>query len=1346
MTLTRPRMPRLLSILFWSVIAAAFIGPGTVTTAASAGAAHGHALLWALAFSTLATVVLQEAAARVTVVSGHDLGEAIRRQFGGSARGVLVMALVLGAIVAGNAAYEAGNILGAAAGAELGSGMSRRTLTALIGAVAATVLWVGTPRTVAKILGITVAVMGVAFLVAAAQLRPDLPSLVASALIPSFPPASGMLILGLIGTTVVPYNLFLGSGIAAGHDLRELRFGIGVAVVLGGLISMGILVVGAAVVGEFSYPAVAGALESRLGPGAGSLFAWGLFAAGLSSAITAPLAAAITARSLLAGDSRSWDPGSVRYRAVWGGVLLFGIGFGLAEVRPIPAIILAQALNGVVLPFAAIFLFGVVNDRTLMGDEGMNGRFANAALGLVVLITVVLGAAGVMRAGAAALGLPAPGELTLLSAAAVAAALLAVPVARRIRSLRRAPARRGPGGVAAVGLVMGSLALAGGCASARPGPPPMEAQMAPGVSLELARHRAAVLSDVEYHLTLDLTGEESIPGSVLVAVSRGEAAGDLVLDYRGAALHEVSANGEPVEDHSWENGHILIPERYLLPGENVIHLGFTSLMAAAGASVIRTEEDAAVSVTDLDTDVAPDPDAQPEAPTARDVYLYSLLVPADANQLFPSFDQPDLKAVFVFEAVAPTGWRVMTNGVLDERGQAGGGEEWRFLPTEPISTYLFAFAAGPWQTVTERDPPAGRDPMTLYLRASRAAEADADTIIALNRDALGWLERYFAMEYPFSKYDMLLAPAFPFGGMEHPGAVFYNESRFVFREPPTLVDRLGRASTIYHEVAHQWFGDLVTMRWFDDLWLKEGFSTYMAARMQEELNPGTGAWKTFYMRNKPLAYAVDATSGTTPVWQELENLDLAKSNYGPIVYNKAPSILKQLEHLVGDAAFREGLRLLLREHAYANITWRDLLDALEAASGESLDAFGEHYILRPGMPIVETVLELDGGAIGRLALAQRPARALPGDPGGWWPGRINVRLGYEGREDVVLPVAFSGDTTVVDAAAGLPAPDYVFANDGDYGYGIFLLDERSAAALAGRVGEIEDELLRAMVWGALWDLVGEMRLPPESFVELVLRELPVEPDEQTASSILGRAGFSLRRHLPRGDAAGDSLQRRYETLLIARMSDGGLDYGQRKASLDALLSGARSPEALEVLLELLREDRHFDGAPLRQPSRWAAVQTLIALGHPAADSLRTAERARDASAEAARRDFVAGAAVPDPTVKAEYFRRYFEDAGLNEEWVTASLGEFNHPEHEALSLRFLRPALERLPWIRDNRRIFFLPQWVNSFIGGHSTREALEIVDAYLADNPDLPLDLRRKVLQARDGLEVVVRTREGRG
>ena len=427
-------MRRLLSVLLWSILAAAFIGPGTVTTAASAGSRFGPTLLWALTFSTIACVVLQEASARLTLASGTDLGQALRRRFSGGWRGAAILLLVLGAIVVGCAAYQAGNILGGVAGAALALEVPRSALTLATGLLAGLLLWFNRARTLAHLLAGLVAVMGVAFLVTALLLRPDPVALARGALLPALPAGSAILALGLVGTTVVPYNLFLGSGLARGQTLGEMRFGLAVAVGLGGLISAGVLVVGTAVEGEFSFAALAAVLAERLGGWAGTLLAAGLFCAGLSSAVTAPLAAAVTARSLFGGaDGAGWREGSWRYRAVWLTVLGAGLLSGLSGVRPIPAIIVAQALNGVLLPLVAVFLLLTVNDPQAMGEESINGRLANAVMGLVVGVSLVLGAGGLLKAGAAALGAPAPGPAVAIGLAALAAG----PVALAVRRQRR---------------------------------------------------------------------------------------------------------------------------------------------------------------------------------------------------------------------------------------------------------------------------------------------------------------------------------------------------------------------------------------------------------------------------------------------------------------------------------------------------------------------------------------------------------------------------------------------------------------------------------------------------------------------------------------------------------------------------------------------------------------------------------------------------------------------------------------------------------------------------------------------------------------------------------------------
>ncbi len=426
-------MRRLGNILLWSAISAAFIGPGTVTTAASAGARFELRLLWALLFSTLACVVLQEASARLTVASGRTLGQALLEHFGrGPAVGV-VSAVVLGCV-----AYEAGNILGATAGARLVLPWSSSTVGLAVGLIAAVLLWSTSPVRVARGLGVVVAFMGVAFLASAILLKPALGAIAKGALIPTFPADSSSIVLGLIGTTVVPYNLFLGSGLARGQSLRDMRLGLAIAVGAGGLISMAVLVTGTAIAGNFDFLSLSNALEQRLGSWSAFVFAFGLFCAGLSSAVTAPLAATLAIRSVRRErDDASWQSGGRRYRGVWLGALVIGVLFAVLGVRPVPAIVLAQALNGLLLPVVAIFLLIATNDRALMGERELNGTLANIAIGSATLVALLLGLRGLLRAAFTVLALPSPGELLLFTLTLLCAGGLAFPVVRAVQKRRR---------------------------------------------------------------------------------------------------------------------------------------------------------------------------------------------------------------------------------------------------------------------------------------------------------------------------------------------------------------------------------------------------------------------------------------------------------------------------------------------------------------------------------------------------------------------------------------------------------------------------------------------------------------------------------------------------------------------------------------------------------------------------------------------------------------------------------------------------------------------------------------------------------------------------------------------
>jgi aminopeptidase N len=839
--------------------------------------------------------------------------------------------------------------------------------------------------------------------------------------------------------------------------------------------------------------------------------------------------------------------------------------------------------------------------------------------------------------------------------------------------------------------------------------PELDSLMVAGISAPLAERRATAIHDVRYDLRLDVTQRDTARGHVRIRFTHtgGE---DVILDFRGLRIGPARVNGAPPARLAGNGAHVRIPAALLRPGENELAVDFASAIAPAGASVIRYHD-----------------------PSDGADYLYTLLVPADANQLFPCFDQPDLKARVRLALTVPRGWTALANGAVVGADSAAAATTFRFAETQPISTYLIAFAAGPWATV--RGEADGHD-MTLYVRRSRAGEVEADSLLALNGKALRWLGQYFGIEYPFGKFDFLLAPAFPFGGMEHPGAVFYNEDSFIFRERPTRTRRIGRAATVYHEVAHQWFGDLVTMRWFDDLWLKEGFATYMAAKAQAALEPDADAWKSFYLRNKPAAYGVDVTEGTTPVWQELANLDQAKSNYGAIVYNKAPGVLKQLDYLVGDDAFRTGVSRFLREHAYGNATWRDLLHAVAGDAG-NLDAWGEQYILRPGMPMVQQLVDVRDGRLARLRLVQRPVRELSGPAP--WPMRLEVLVAFDDGTSRRIPVELRGDTTDVPLPGALPAPTFVFANAGDYGYALTVLDPRSTAWLERHIGTVRDDFLRAMLWGALWDAVRDARLSPARFLDAALRELPAERDEQIASALVRRVVRATNAYL--GEAELAARLPAVERLLATGAADSGLGYDLRKAQLDGFLDVAATPAALSRVDALLDADSAA-GAPLRPPTRWAAVTRLVETGAPTADARLAELSARDTTSDGRRRAFVAGAARPDAAVKRDYFTRYLRDSTLNEDWATASLGAFNALRQQELTLPYLAPALDTLPWIQRNRRIFFLGSWLGAFLGGHTSPEALAVVRQHLAAHPELAPDLRAKVLQALDELERTVRIR----
>src|SRR5829696_3432029 len=480
---------------------------------------------------------------------------------------------------------------------------------------------------------------------------------------------------------------------------------------------------------------------------------------------------------------------------------------------------------------------------------------------------------------------------------------------------------------------------------------PMQVKTDPdlGISEALARERTARLTNLRYDLALTIPAArtQAVAGRALIRFSLSDATEPLILDYqpdRSGFLRRVEANGRETTVRQ-VNGHIIIPADALRAGENSLTLEFN----AGDGPLNRNDE-----------------------------FLYTIFVPARAHQAFPCFDQPDLKARWSLRLDVPDGWEALGNGAELERTSAGGRTQISFSGTQPVSTYLFAFAAGKFSV--EQAERNGRT-FRMFHRETDAAKVarNRDAIFDLHASSLDWLEKYTAIPYPFGKFDFVAVPAFQFGGMEHPGSIFYNANGLLLDESATQDQMLGRASVIAHETAHMWFGDLVTMRWFDDVWMKEVFANHMAAKIVNPAFPALNHDLRYLVDYYPSAYGIDRTAGTNEIRQPLKNLNEAGTLYGAIIYQKAPIVMRQLETLVGSDGFREGLQEYLKAHAFANATWPDLIALLDRRTPEDLAAWSRAWVEERGRPAIKTELSLSNGKIQRLAFTQRdpyPGRGL----------------------------------------------------------------------------------------------------------------------------------------------------------------------------------------------------------------------------------------------------------------------------------------------------------------------------------------------------------------------------------
>jgi len=839
---------------------------------------------------------------------------------------------------------------------------------------------------------------------------------------------------------------------------------------------------------------------------------------------------------------------------------------------------------------------------------------------------------------------------------------------------------------------------------------------APGVPLDVATRRAAVIADLRYALNLRVPKAlaDPIAGTTAITFELKDNTEPLVVDFETSRDHvkSVAANGAATH-FDYVNGHIVIPTTALKVGRNVVQIGFT-----AGNDSLNRSAD----------------------------FLYALFVPARARQAIPVFDQPDLKARWTLELTYPREWKAVSNGAEPRAAvQLAGARSpvpadaeapdpaltsVAFLETEPLSTYLFSFVVGDFKVETAERK--GRT-FRMFHRETDAAKVarNRDAIFDLHATALEYMERYTGIPYAFGKFDFVLIPAFQFGGMEHAGKILYNASGLMLDESATQNQLLGRASVISHETAHMWFGDLVTMRWFNDVWMKEVFANFMAAKIVNPSFPEVNHDLRFLLAHYPAAYEVDRTPGANPIRQVLENLNEAGQMYGAIIYQKAPVMMRHLEALLGEESFRDGLREYLGAHTFGNATWTDLIDVLDRRTPVDLQAWSKVWVEQPGRPTVTTELSVADGRITRLAFRQRDSWGR----GRVWPQQLRVIVGDASGGTRTLRVALEGAEVEVTDAVGLPAPAFVLPNGEGWAYGGFELDDASLTYLARSLPSIEDPLTRGSAWVTMWDALLDGRLAPAAFMDLAVAALPAETDEQMTARVLNYAGNAWWRFVPAAERSARAAA--VERLLLDGLARAAT--ASRKAAwFGALRDVALTPPSVEFLRRVWAKEEVVAGLPLAE-----ADYTTLALEL----AVREVDGWRDLLAEQLTRienpdrkgrfQFVMPALSADPKERDAWFRSLADVKNRRREpWVLEGLNYLHHPLRARASAGYVAPSLEMLWEIQKTGDIFFPKRWLDATLGGHSSPEVAGMVRAFLAGLPaTYPERLKNITLQSADEL-----------
>ncbi|MGN9759116.1 aminopeptidase N [Streptomyces sp. SD31] len=843
----------------------------------------------------------------------------------------------------------------------------------------------------------------------------------------------------------------------------------------------------------------------------------------------------------------------------------------------------------------------------------------------------------------------------------------------------------------------------------------------PGTNLtrEEAQQRAKLLTVDSYEIDLDLSGAQeggTYRSVTTVRFDVAENGADSFIDLVAPTVHEVTLNGDALDPAEvFKDSRIALPG--LLEGPNVLRVVADCAYTNTGEGLHRFVD-----------------------PVDQQAYLYTQFEVPDARRVFASFEQPDLKATFQFTVKAPEGWTVISNSPTPEPKDS----VWSFEPTPRISTYITALIVGPYHSVHSVYEKDGQSvPLGIYCRPSLAEFLDSDAIFEVTRQGFDWFQEKFDYAYPFKKYDQLFVPEFNAGAMENAGAVTIRD-QYVFRSKVTNAAYETRAETILHELAHMWFGDLVTMEWWNDLWLNESFATYtsIACQAYAPESRWPHSWTTFANQMKTWAYRQDQLPSTHPIMAEIRDLDDVLVNFDGITYAKGASVLKQLVAYVGEDEFFQGVQAYFKRHAFGNTRLSDLLGALEETSGRDLKTWSKQWLETAGINVLRPEIETDGaGVITSFAIRQE-APALPtgakGEPT-LRPHRIAVGLynldDATGKllRDERIELDVDGELTAVPQLSGTRRPDVVLLNDDDLSYAKVRLDEQSLAFVTEHLGDFEASLPRALCWASSWDMTRDAELATRDYLSLVLSGIGKESDIGVVQSLQRQVKLAIELYA--APAARETLLTRWTdaTLAHLRSAEAGSDH--QLAWARAFAATARTPEQLDLLEALLDGSQSIEGLAVDTELRWALVQRLAAVGRFDETEI-AAEYERDRTAAGERHAATARAARPTPEAKAEAWSSVIDSDKLPNALQEAVIGGFVQTDQRELLAPYTDKFFEVVKDIWDARSHEIAQQIaVGLYPTLQVSEETLSKTDAWLS-SAEPNAALRRLISESRAGVE----------